>query len=77
MTPFPHCPHCEGRRFTPGPRGGEAINVQCCGCGAVFNIVLPSQYRPGPVLLINELPHPIPEARFVDVGWIIEITGGE
>jgi hypothetical protein len=32
------CPDCFGRQFWRGPQGGVAVNVQCDGCGAAFNV---------------------------------------
>jgi len=77
MTPFTACPHCEGRRFVPGPQGGMSINVMCIGCCARFNIVLPTIMRPeAPVLLVNVLGPPIGEpADLTGVAWLIELIG--
>jgi hypothetical protein len=38
MTPFDGCPHCRAREFYRGPAGGLAVNVECTGCGARFNL---------------------------------------
>jgi hypothetical protein len=75
MTPFNGCPTCGGCRFLPGPRGGSAQNITCLGgCGARFNVNLPTVMRPGPVLLVNEIDGPSgspPDTS--DASWIIEI----
>lgn len=33
-----YCPDCGHRGFILGPRGGSAINIECGGCGARFNV---------------------------------------
>jgi transcription elongation factor Elf1 len=32
------CPDCGHRGFILGPRGGSAVNIECGGCGARFNV---------------------------------------
>jgi len=76
MTPFRACPHCGGRRFIPGPRGGLAINVTCAGCSARFNIILPAGWQlPASVLLINALEAPTHQPQDLSrVSWLIELN---
>jgi hypothetical protein len=35
-----YCPNvgCGHHDFRLGPRNGSGINVECCGCGARFNV---------------------------------------
>lgn len=33
-----HCPDCNHRGFVFGPRGGAAMNIECGGCAARFNV---------------------------------------
>lgn len=52
---FNACPECHGKRFHFGPRGGMAVNVECAGCGAAFNI---GELAPGYFELLHRLePH--------------------
>jgi hypothetical protein len=33
-----YCPDCGHKGFVLGPRGAAAINIECGGCGARFNV---------------------------------------
>jgi hypothetical protein len=33
------CPYCKMATLYDGPRSGYSVNVICCECGAVFNIL--------------------------------------
>jgi hypothetical protein len=32
------CPDCDHKGFRVGPKGGASINIECCGCGARYNV---------------------------------------
>lgn len=53
---FARCPHCSSRSFLEGPSAGLAVNIECEGCGARFNIF----NAPGGPYLDRQLAAPDP-----------------
>src|SRR5262249_42125664 len=46
-----YCPDCTHPGFRIGPRGGPAINIECMGCHARFNVLFVS----GAVLMAQRI----------------------
>lgn len=38
------CPHCQGKEFNLGPRGGIMRNIECTGCGMKLNVFDPKEF---------------------------------
>jgi hypothetical protein len=74
VTPFRCCPHCESRRFLPGPRGGSSLNVLCAGCSARYNLLI----QPYEVWLIDPISAPTGSPpNFSGAAYLIELIHAE